>query len=284
MAFVRTPEMTRQVKNIVDALNHKRERMIAEGNYAIIPPKLKKSQVWRVILSSPDPQAAYDRMIGTKENPGTLREVLPSLQNPKGGYFPKLNAEGESYAPASQQIDEAFNQESNVMREVNLQQQIQEKKKELPQPEWMDDDEYEGLIEGLSQQGGALGKEELPEYGTYDSEEYWNFVGGINNAQNYVDNYLEAWQQYGTFSEFTRLSNIFDKLLKYPKKLVEIFQSGDEETSIDFLYEVYKKLLRAKRNKKTGAKETTSYIAGINRIMRYWERKLEEVTQDASDE
>ena len=170
------------------------------------------------------------------------------------------------------------------MREVNLQQQIQKKKKDFPQPEWMDDDEYESLIKALSQQGGPLGKEELGEYGTYDSEDYWNFVAGINNAQSYVDNYLDAWQQYGTFTEFARLSNIFDKLLKYPKKLIEIFQSGDEETSVDFLYELYKKLLKAKRNRKTGAINTTSYIAGINRIMRYWERKLEEVTQDALDE
>lgn len=284
MAFKRTPEMTRQVKNIVDALNHKRERMIKEGNFYHVPERIRKKDVWDTILTASDPQEAYDRMIGTPEKPGTLRQALPTFQNPKGGYRPILNKQGQSYAPGSKQIDEAFNIESNIRRQENLDEIIDQKMEDFPQPEWMEDEEYDDLIYDIASQGGALAPEELPDYGTYDSRSYWEFVSNINDADNYVNNYLSAWLQYGTTAELSKLSHMFEKMLKYPRKLVQVFQSGDEEADIDFLYKVYKMLLKAKRNIKTGSKDSTDYIAGIQRIMRYWETKYREICGDEDDE
>ena len=278
---VKTPERVRQVKNIVDALNHKRERMIAEGNYAIIPPKLKKSTVWRMILSADNPEEAYQRMVGTKDNPGTLRQALPSIANREGGYFPKLNVYGESYAPASQQIDKAFNEEAKLKRNKNYDEQKRLKEEEFEQPEWMDDEEYEGLTDDIAADGGALREEKLPEYGTYDSENYWEFAANVGNVDFYIDNYMDAWIKYGYFPYTEELTKIMETIKKLnPMMLVEIFNSGDREADVDFVYELYKALMKSQRRTKGGRRGYATYINGIERIMRYWRKKLEEVQND----
>lgn len=278
---VKTPERVRQVKNIVDALNHKRERMIAEGNYAIVPPKLKKSTVWRMILSADNPEEAYQRMIGTAENPGTLRQALPSIANREGGYSPKLNAYGESYAPASQQIDKAFNEEAKLKRNKNYDEQKRIKEEEFEQPEWMDDEEYDGIIDDIAADGGALREEKLPEYGTYDSENYWEFAANVGNVDFYIDNYMDAWVKYGYFPYTEELTKIMETIKKLnPMRLVEIFNSGDREADVDFVYELYKALMKSQRGTKGGRRGYATYINGIERIMRYWRKKLEEVQND----
>lgn len=277
---VKTPERVREVKNIVDALNHKRERLIKAG-VGVIPPKITKKRIWTLITKADNPEEAYQRIIGTKDKPGTLRQALPSVANFEGGYELRVNENGETYMPASQQIDEVFNVESNLKRNKNYEVQKQEKREEFEKPEDMDDEEYEGLTDDIAADGGALREEKLPEYGTYDSEKYWDFAINVGNVDFYIDNYMDAWVKYGYFPYTEELTKIMETIKKLnPMRLVEIFNSGDKEADVDFVYELYVALMKSQRRTKGGRRGYATYINGIERIMRYWRKKLEEVQND----
>lgn len=281
---VKTPERVREVKNIVDALYHKAKRMEAEGNYYHLLPKLKKKEIWDMILSADNPEEAYQRMIGTKENPGTLRQALPSLANREGGYTPKINAKGESYAPAAEKVVEAFHEEARRKRNKNYEEQRRIKAEEFEQPEWMEDEEYEGIIDNIAADGGALREERLPEYGTYNPETYITFSVNVGNVDFYIDNYMEAWVKYGYLPYSEELTRILETIKKLnPTKLIEIFNSGDRETEVDFIYDLYKILYntqRSRKGNKIGHAGYNIYINGMERIMNYWRKKLEEVQND----
>ena len=293
MAFRRTPEMTRQVKNIVDSFNHKRERMIKSGQYDIIPPRLKKSDVWKVIENSADPQKTYDKLVGTKSNPGTLRQALPSYSPQR--YKPVKNAKGKRYAPASRDIDKAFNEISNAERQI--QRDILVKKKtgyiidtetgeiiyefDTETGEIIDEDEYQNIIDDIIDQGGPLSEEQLPDYGEYDSQKYWKRVGEQFEVEGYIDRYLEAWDKWGLSTSYFTLKNMFDKMkAKNPQALLSVFLSGDEETTVEYIYEIWKQNIGTKSLRNGKPKNEGAYVVGMTRIVRYWQQKYDEIMGD----
>ena len=294
--------MTRQVKNIVDALNHKRERMIRSGQYDIIPPRLKKSDVWNVINNSADPQATYDWFIGTKQLPGTLRRTMPSYSPQR--YKPATTSKGRTYAPASRDIDLAFNEVSNEQRKIQREIQVDAKsgyvfdsergeiidnvrvdKKtgytyNTETGEILDKDELKNILDDIIDQGGALGKETLQEYGDYDSARYWKRVGTQFAVHEYVENYLEAWDKFGFSPSYFTLKNMFDKMEeKNPQGLLQVFLSGDSEADVTHIYEVWKENV-APYSLRKGPRNEGDYIVEMTRIVRYWQEKYNEVMGD----
>ena len=279
MAFRRTPEMTRQVKNIVDSFNHKRERMIKSGQYDIVPPRLKKSDVWKVIENSADPQKTYDRLVGTKNEPGTLRQALPSYSPER--YKPVKTSKGKRYAPASQDIDKAFNDISNTERQIQRDIQVDEKSGytfDAETGEIIDEEEFQNIIDDIIEQGGPLSKEELPEYGEYDSEKYWKRVGEQFDVQGHIDRYLDIWDKFGLSTSYFTLKNMFDKMkAKDPQALLKVFLSGDEEADVKTVYDIWKTNIGTRRLRQGRPKNEGAYIVGMTRIVRYWQSKYDEI-------
>lgn len=274
--FIRTPEMTRQVKNIVDSINKHIKRLEKTGNYDILPERLKKSDVWKIINNSSNPQKTYDEMIGTKGKPGYLRMATPSNIDPnyrKRQKYDVIDLPSGRQPKITGKLRKYTNKIRNQQREKNRELQETRKREEFPQPEYMGDSEYNGVIDGLTLQGGPLNEETLPDDYEYTQDfDYFHDTAAEGDVEEYIANYYDAYTSYGFMPLYNQISNAIEALKKYnPDYLLEVFQSGDDESNAEFIYQCYADLWSGRRDRKTGnPRNYPTYIANMERIARYW--------------
>lgn len=277
----RTPQQTRQVKNIVDSIKKHYKRLKNKGIEVDEPnwKNFNQKHIFKFIESTENPEATFDYLIGTKNEPGVLRQAMPSYADPdyrKRKQYTLIDTPKGIKSPVEIKIVEARNKAKNWRRKNRSKRLKEKKKEEWQKPENMDDDEYNGVIDGLTYQGGPLNEETLPEDYDFDFDEYEQGFYNESNLDHYIEAYEEAFMEYGFMPSFSPVLNAIETLRKHnPSFLLDIFESGDNEADVDYLYELYKLLW--KKNARTGKRTyANEYIAGYQRIERYWTQKANE--------